>query len=216
MRKRKAFGRHSVSFALCLVAFHCNATRCNVPAVVERIVEKRGEGPFVSRRGLHALVLFGGLSWACGGPQFTGRVYRDEEVAFRLGPIPPGLVQLKTGDARLAFRNDEAGTTWAIKARCGLDGDDVPLDALVKHLFLHFTDRKELQKKHFTLDGRAALLVEMEASLDGVMQRFIVVVTKKDSCVYDFVHVDSGGSRLAVVRSRENFLAMVQGFETLG
>ena len=43
--------------------------------------------------------------------------------------------------------------------------DDVPLEALTHHLFLHFTDRKLIRQERLTLDGRAALRTELNASL---------------------------------------------------
>ena len=151
---------------------------------------------------------------SCGGSSFNGTEYTSDELAFRIGPSPDGARLVQSNDALITLRNDQAGTSMAINGRCRLDGDDVPLRALATHLFLQFDERTQVTEKEFRLDGRSALEVELDASLDGVQQHFIVVVMKKDACVYDFIHVDSGGSDPGIVQSREQFRAMVQGFQT--
>ncbi|HXS15717.1 MAG TPA: hypothetical protein VN764_00925 [Polyangiaceae bacterium] len=151
----------------------------------------------------------------CGGAQFNGVEYRDKDVAFRLGPTPPGMHRLQSDDARIAMQNDAAGSTLAIGARCKQDSDDVPLRALVQHLFLQFEDRQIQNEREFVLDGRTALRSELDARLDGVRRHFIVVVMKKDACVYDFMHVDGGGDAPLLQRSRADFDHMVEGVVVL-
>jgi hypothetical protein len=151
----------------------------------------------------------------CGGAQFDGTEYRDKEVAFRLAYVPAGLSALESGDAKIAFQNEQAGSTIAISARCGVDSDDVPLRALVQHLFLQLSDREVISESEFTLDGRAALEMEMDAHLDGVRRHFVVTVLKKDGCVYDFLHVDGSAPSPALEGSRRDFRKMVRGFSTL-
>ncbi len=168
-----------------------------------------------SRFAKWACALSCALSLACGGgPQFDGRVYRDKNVAFRVGPLPAGFRQVSASESLLAFRNDEKASTLAINARCHLDGDDVPLRALVQHLFLQFTDRQELGQRQFSLDGRDALEVEMIAALDGVRRHFVVTVFKKDDCVYDFLLIEDGDNA-TVARVNEDYRGLVAGFATL-
>lgn len=160
-------------------------------------------------------LLVGMFALACGGARFDGREYHGKQVSFRLGPLPSGVREIASDEALITLREDGVGTTVAVGARCGLDGDDVPLTALVQHLFIQFESRKEIARHEFVLDGRAALEVELDAALDGVSRHFIVVVTKKDGCVYDFMHVDAGGGDGAVTRARAEFRAMVAGFSTI-
>jgi hypothetical protein len=163
-------------------------------------------------------MVFGGawLPLGCrGGSHFDGVEYRDDQVAFRLGPVPPGSHPLRANDALLAFDNARVGSTIAISARCSLESDDIPLRALVAHLFLQLTDRKVLAEREFHLDGRSALEVEQDASLDGVSRHFVVVVVKKDGCVYDLWHIDRGGDAPELVEARADFRAMVAGFRVL-
>lgn len=151
----------------------------------------------------------------CGSAQFDGTEYRDKEVAFRLAYVPTGLTPLKSAESKVAFQNEQVGSTIAVSARCGVDSDDVPLRALVQHLFLQLADREVISEKEFALDGRAALEMEIEAHLDGVRRHFVVTVLKKDGCVYDFLHVDGGAENPALLGSREDFRKLVRGFSTL-
>ncbi len=149
---------------------------------------------------------------ACGGSSFDGRVFRRGDLAFRVGPIPASWHAIEVDGALLAFRDDRDAATVALSGRCGLDGDDVPLEALTHHLFLHFTERKLVKQERFELAGRAALRSELVATLDGVPMRYVVIVLKKDGCVYDFMHVTSGGKS----HGDEAFERFLAGFETLG
>lgn len=152
------------------------------------------------------------LAACASGPQFNGTEYRSDQVSFRLGPLPPGFRRIQTDEALLGFQNSDAGDTIAVNARCGLDGDDVPLQALVNHLFLQFTAREKVSERSFKLDGRDALEVELDAALDGVKRRFLIIVMKKDGCVYDFVLVSP---RALSDSDKSQFHGMVEGFGTL-
>lgn len=163
-------------------------------------------------RALSAIVLFAlalALASACGGSAFDGQVYRKGEFAFRVGPVPPSWRKIEVDGTLLAFRDDSDAATVAVSGRCGLDGDDVPLEALTHHLFLHFTERSMVSQRRLDLDGRAALRTEIVAELDGVPMHYLVYVLKKDGCVYDLVHVSGN-------RDGEEFERFVQGFGTLG
>lgn len=147
---------------------------------------------------------------ACGGPTFDGQVFRSGDLAFRVGPVPSSWRSIEATGALLAFRDDDASATVALNGRCGLDGDDVPLEALTHHLFLQFTGRELVSQGRVDLDGRAALRTEMVAELDGVKKHYIVYVLKKDGCVYDFLYVSPSASD----ETRE-FEQFVRGFGTL-
>lgn len=172
-------------------------------------------GALVVSGALFCTALAALVSTGCSRSAFDGRVYRSSEFSFRLGPIPTTARQVDASEALVAFRDDQAGSTIAVSARCGQDGDDVPLRSLVQHLFIHFTNRRIVREEEFSLARRAALETELDAALDGVSSHFVVVVTKHDGCVYDFVHVDGGGNGPAVQQSRTDFRAMVRGFEVL-
>jgi hypothetical protein len=148
---------------------------------------------------------------SCASSGFDGRVYRDDDVRFRVGPVPSTWRRLDVEDSRLAFRDDSANATVAVNGRCGLDGDDVPLASLTQHLFLQFTERTPISQAKVSLDGREALRTEISAALDGVNKHYLVYVLKKNGCVYDFMYItaDSAPS------SRADFERFVQGFAAL-
>jgi hypothetical protein len=145
----------------------------------------------------------------CSSSQFDGRVYRNDDLAFRVGPVPDDWRPLQVDHTLLAFRDDADAATVALSGRCGKDGDDVPLQSLTHHLFLQFTDRAVEGQELLKLDGRDAMRTEMVAELDGVPKHFLVYVLKKDGCVYDFVRIGATGG------DPGDFEAFVRGFHTL-
>src|SRR4030095_13677369 len=120
------------------------------------------------RRPYLAYVVSCVLSLGCASNAYDGRIYRNDDLAFRIGPVPEGWRPIEASDALLAFRDDGGKTTIAVNARCGLDGDDIPLSALTQHLFLQFTERHLESQDLVRMDGREALRTQIVAALDGV------------------------------------------------
>ena len=149
---------------------------------------------------------------ACAGPHFDGRRYDDGALKFHTGPVPSAWHGIEADGTLLAFRDDQAGATVALNGRCGMDGDDVPLQSLTQHLFLQFTERELKSQQELNLDGRAALRTELVGKLDGVPKQFLVYVLKKDGCVYDFMRLTAGGNG----QGDAAFERFIAGFETLG
>jgi len=154
--------------------------------------------------------LLSALLAGCGGQTFDGRVYRNDDLAFRIGPVPQTWRAIEVEGALVAYRDEPNSATVALSGRCGLDGDDVPLKALTHHLFLQFTEREIHSQELKELNGREALRTELSAKLDGVPMRYVVYVLKKDGCVYDFMLIGAHGEH--VVQDFERF---VHGFSTL-
>lgn len=155
-----------------------------------------------------ALLLVG-----CGGASFNGHVYRGHGLTFQVGPVPRTWHRIEVGHALLAFRDDAAEATIALNGRCNKDGDDVPLSALTRHLFLMFTNRNIISQRTLPMDGRSAMRTALVADLDGVPKHFIVYVLKKDNCVYDFIHIAALNPPETSTRVFEQF---VTGFVTMG
>lgn len=145
----------------------------------------------------------------CASQHYSGGVYDDGTLRFRVGPVPAPWRNIESEGTLLAFRDDQHGATIAVNGRCGVDGDDVPLASLTQHLFLQFTDRQQSSQKELMLDGRAALRTELVGKLDGVPKRFVVYVLKKDGCVYDFWRISDPGTNDVA-----SFDGFVQGFTT--
>lgn len=149
---------------------------------------------------------------ACGGTSFDGRVFHSSALSFRLARVPSTWRPIQADGALLAYRDDQTPASIVVNGRCGKDGDDVPLEALTHHLFLHFTDRVVENQTRMQLDGREALHTELLAKLDGVEKRFTAIVLKKNGCVYDFVHI---APTSAPPEGRLGFVAFVEGFSTI-
>jgi hypothetical protein len=160
---------------------------------------------------LAALVLTCGVIAGCASTGLEGNVYRGDGYAFRLEPPKEGWEQLDAGDAVLAFRDDGDRAIILVHARCGVDGDDVPLVALTNHLFLEFTEREIEKQEVVPFDGREAMHTLLTAKLDGVLMRYEVWVLKKDECVYDMLYLAPPAT---FEHSRAAFTALVRGFST--
>lgn len=147
-------------------------------------------------------------AFGCSSASFDGRVFQKGDISFRLEHLPPTWRTIEIDDTALAFRDDENATTVAVNGRCGRDAEDVPLESLTQHLFIHFTERRVEDQRLFPLDGREALGTQLAAKLDGVQKHFHVVVLKKDGCVYDFMQIAGRP------QNPERFLRFVHGFST--
>lgn len=144
---------------------------------------------------LGCAVLLGG----CGGRALEANVYHGDGFAFRVGDIPADWQPIEVSDAALAFRDEGAGGTIVVNARCDRDGEDVPLASLTQHLFMRFTEREIVKEETVPFDGREALHTIVTAKLDGVPKSFSVWVLKKDGCVYDMIYIaDPAGFQAGV------------------
>lgn len=156
---------------------------------------------------LRGLVVLAGLAAGCSSARLEGAIYRDRDVAFRVGEVPAGWRLVDAKGARLAFRDDAARLAVLVNARCGADADDAPLAALAGHLFFQFTERATLVERVEPLDRREALHVRLRAKLDGVPRELDAFVLKKDGCVYDFVADAPEGALEPQVAAFERFVA---------
>jgi len=147
---------------------------------------------------------------ATGGLQ--NGVYRGQGFAFRVIEPGAGWAPLEAAPAAVAYRNEQSSASMMVNARCGKDGDDVPLIALTNHLFLMFTDREIIEQEVVPFDDREAMHTLMNAKLDGVPMTYDVWVLKKDGCVYDLLYLAPAAT---FERAHGSFDALVQGFATM-
>lgn len=149
---------------------------------------------------------------ACGkSASFDGTTFRGQGVAFKIAKAPPSWRRMDAAKGLLAFRDEASHATILVNGRCGEDGDDVPLQALMGHLFLRFTERVTDEEEIMAFDGREALRMVLSAKLDGVPKRFSALVFKKDGCVYDMVLIAAPDTFASV---RPDFDRFVQSFHT--
>jgi hypothetical protein len=149
------------------------------------------------------------LGLGCASSQWDGRAFKSDSVNFQVGPVPQGWRRVQAENCLLAFRDSARDLVISVNGRCGKDGDDVPLQALTQHLFMYFTERQIQSEARGTLDGREALRTELSAKLDGVLRRFIVIVLKKNGCVYDFILIAKPDTD---DRTKSEFDLFVSGF----
>ena len=64
---------------------------------------------------------------------------------------------------------------------------------MTQHLLMGFTDRHLIKQEAEMLDGREALRSHYTARIDGVPVELLLVVMKKNGCIYDFTYVSPVG-----------------------
>lgn len=154
----------------------------------------------------------------CGGgnAQYDGQTVQDAEEGTSYAIASPGdgwrRVSVE-GQNDLAFVSDTLSAVIQVNASCSAELD-IPLQALRNHLLIGFTERELQSEELIELDGREALRTHTRAKLDGVQRELVLVVLKKNGCVYDFALVAPPGPRFTSAVDR--FDAMVQGFHTDG
>jgi hypothetical protein len=138
----------------------------------------------------------GVLAVGCGGaaPRLEAGVYRQGEIAFRVGDVPPTWRPVHVEGATLAYRDETHRASILLDARCYRKDDDVPLLALTDHLVMGTTSREFASQDTLPFDGREAMHSRLHAKLDGVLMSYDIFVLKKDGCVYDFVYVAGPGN----------------------
>jgi hypothetical protein len=158
---------------------------------------------------LLAAVLLGSAGCSAG---LQGDTFHGEGFAFRIGALPPSWRRVDISHAALAFRDERDGGSVVLNGRCGVDGEDVPLDALTQHLFMRFTEREIVDQRVVPFDRREAMRTIVTAKLDGVPMKFETWVLKKDGCVYDVAYM---AAPLRFDRGAEEFERFVRGFATV-
>jgi len=158
------------------------------------------------------LLATGPLLGGCGGSQYDGQLYRDEESRYTVGQWDSGWQRVELGEgADLAFEAEALDSLAQVNASCD-PALDIPLSSLTNHLLIGFTERDGLTQETVPFAGREALVTDLAAKLDGVPRRLHLVVLKKDGCVYDFALVGPVDARFG--RARTNFDAWLAGFST--
>ena len=161
------------------------------------------------------LTLVGG-SLGCGGASYESGVFRDGPVSFRVDALGAPWERLSVGEQNdLAWSNRPLAAIAQVNSTCDQPDQDVPLQALTRHLLNGFTaytfppvDEADLQT--VPMDGREALRTHVVAKLDGVPRELLLVVMKKDDCIYDFALVAPPGAQFE--QARPDFERLVTSF----
>jgi len=148
---------------------------------------------------------------ACGGGTYEGETYADDEARYRLSDPEGGWSRVEVdGQNDLAWAHASLGAVIQANASCN-PSLDIPLVSLTNHLLIGFTERETLSEELVELAAREALRTHVRAKLDGVPRELLLVVLKKDGCVYDFALVAPPAS---FGRAQPTYDGMLRTFET--
>jgi hypothetical protein len=114
-----------------------------------------------------------------------GSYFEKGDTIYSVGTLPDNWRRLSIRSADLAFENRSDGATLLINSLC--TDEDLPLVALSNHLIIGMTEQEVSEQRTLEWDAREALETHLTAKLDGVKQRLITFVLKKNGCVYDLV-----------------------------
>jgi hypothetical protein len=128
----------------------------------------------------------------CTSHTFQQGVFAKDGVRYRVGELSRGWRPLDVQSNDLAYISNDSPHSLAVNATCAPDGD-ASLEVLTQHLLMGFTDRELLDEKRAPMDGRDSLRSHYKAKLDGVPVEMMLVVMKKDGCVYDFTYLSPPG-----------------------
>jgi hypothetical protein len=143
------------------------------------------------------------------GVRFENHVFTKPGVSYRVGELAPIWERVKLSENDLAWYTEDTGHALQVNSTC--QGEDVPLDVLTRHLLMGFTERQAVSEGKVVVDEREALRSHYQAKLDGVPVELLMVVLKKDRCVYDFTYVAPLGRFEERVG---DFESLVHGFHT--
>lgn len=137
-------------------------------------------------------------------------VYTEGHTRYRIGELPASWQLLRMSQNDVAYISRDSPHSLAINATCE-NHDDPPLEVLTRHLLMGFTARETVTQTRVVLDGREALRTHALARLDGVAVELVLVVMKKDGCVYDFTYLSPVGR---LEERRAAFEQVLERFKT--
>jgi hypothetical protein len=155
-------------------------------------------------------------SLGCGGPTYASGVFRDGPVNFRVDALGAPWERVAVGEQNdLAWSNAPLAAIAQVNATCDQPDQDVPLATLTRHLLNGFTaytfpPEDAADSQTLPMDGREALRTHLVARLDGVPRELLLVVMKKDDCIYDFALVAPPGAQFE--RARPDFERLTSSF----
>ena len=164
-----------------------------------------------------SLVALTAVALGCGGgATYSSGVFHDGPVSFHVTGLGAPWERVGVGEQNdLAWMHAELAAIAQVNATCDQPDQDVPLQALTRHLLNGFTaytyppiEADDLQT--VAMDGREAQRTHLVAKLDGVPRELLLVVMKKDDCIYDFALVAPPGEPFT--RALPDFDRLIAGF----
>jgi hypothetical protein len=128
----------------------------------------------------------------CTNRQLSQGVFAKDGVRYRVGELSRSWRPLDVESNDVAYVANDSPHSLAVNSTCTPTGD-ASLQVLTQHLLIGFTDREVVSEERQVMDGREALRSRYRARLDGVPVEMMLVVLKKDGCVYDFTYLSPPG-----------------------
>ncbi len=158
------------------------------------------------------LLIAAGLCPGCRHAELKSGVFTKGGVQYRVGEIPPDWNQVGLRENDLAFVSKDKAHSMAVNSTC--EGhEDASLQVLTQHLLAGFTERQLVNQEARPMDGRDSLRSHYIAKLDGVPIELLLVVMKKDGCVYDLTYLSPRGR---FEDKRADFEQLLDRFRTEG
>ncbi|MEM7402996.1 MAG: hypothetical protein AAF310_03140 [Myxococcota bacterium] len=134
-------------------------------------------------------------------------VYHGKQTQYRLAAPPKSWKAIRARQANLAWLNTD-GSLLMTNSLC--KRSDAPLQALANHLLMGMRDVRVVRKHLMQLSDRQALQLHVDAQLDGVARSLLMLVLKKDGCVYDIVLATAPQN---VAKHQQTYNNMVASFD---
>ena len=128
----------------------------------------------------------------CTNRSFSQGVFAKDGVRYRVGELSRSWRALEVESNDVAYVSNDSPHSLAVNSTCAPTGD-APLRVLTQHLLMGFTERELVSEEPHALDGRDSLRSRYRAKLDGVPVEMMLVVMKKNGCVYDFTYLSPPG-----------------------
>ena len=113
--------------------------------------------------------------------------FDDGQVRYSVESPGEGWTEIAVENTNVAWLHEPTASAILVNSHC--EGvEDAALDVLTRHLTVGMTDRQVLEEKRFTKSKREALETVVSARIDGVERKMVILVLKKDGCVYDVVY----------------------------
>lgn len=142
---------------------------------------------------------------SCASGQLTDNRFEDEHVSYVIGAPGGDWQRMKLEKADVAWHSPRLAAGLFVNSTC--EGvQDAPLVGLTNELLIGSTERDVISQEVIPFSRREALETVLTCKLDGVLRKRILLVIKKDGCVYDLVydaapeHFDEGLAGYRAVR----------------
>ena len=142
----------------------------------------------------------------------NGRIYSSKKTSYKIGELSNSWKRVKTKEGDLLFSNEVRDAVLTINSTCEPGKKKYSLKALSESLTIGIKSKQLIERKEIEVDNEPALYSNYLSELSGQKINIATIVTKKNSCIYDF-STSYNGSDFGTVL--EPFFMFVNEFEVL-